>query len=67
MVTGNGHRSNGEPSARLSPAAWLYAAVVVAATVAVLVQALSSDFDTDGAGTRSGCTLAGAGPAVPDL
>jgi hypothetical protein len=57
MVTGNGHRSNGGPSSRLSPVAWLYGAVVVSATVAVLVQALGSDFDTDGAGTRSGFTL----------
>src|ERR1700745_3353691 len=56
MVTGNGHRSNGGPSSRLSPVAWLYGAVVVSATVAVLVQALGSDFDTDGAGTRSGFT-----------
>ena len=57
MVTGNGHRSNGEPSSRLSPVARLYAVVVVLAAVAVLVQALGSDAETDSAGIRSGFTL----------
>jgi len=57
MVTGNGHRLNGEPPARLSLAAWLYMAVVVTGTVILLVQALSSDAETDSAGTRSGVTL----------
>jgi HD domain-containing protein len=57
MVTGNGHRLNGEPPSRLSLAAWLYMAVVVAGTALVLVQALSSDAETDSAGTKSGVTL----------
>ena len=57
MVTGNGHRLTGEPPSRLSLAAWLYTAVVVAGTVIVLVQALGSDAETDSAGTRSGVTL----------
>src|SRR5215471_16380322 len=57
MVTGNGHRLNGEPPSRLSLAAWLYLAVVVAGTVIVLVQALGSDAETDSAGTKSGITL----------
>src|SRR5215467_7647996 len=57
MVTGNGHRLNGEPPSRLSLAAWLYMAVVVAGTMILLVQALGSDAETDSAGTRSGITL----------
>ncbi len=57
-MTGNGHRSNGGPPSRLSLAAWLYVAVVVAAAAAVLMQALSTDADTDNAISRSGTTLA---------
>jgi HD domain len=58
MVTGNGHRLNGEPPSRLSLATWLYMGVVVTGTALVLVQALSSDAETDSAGTKSGVTLA---------
>jgi hypothetical protein len=58
MVTGNGHRSSGEPPSGLSPAAWLYVTVVVVTSMAVLVQALGTDADTDGAVSRSGATLA---------
>ena len=57
MVTGNGHRLNGEQPSRRSLAAWLYMAVVVVGTVIVLVLALGSDVGTDTAGTRSGITL----------
>jgi hypothetical protein len=57
MMTGNGHRSNGEQPARLSPVAWLFVTVVVATAVAALLQALRSDLDTDGAVGRSGVTL----------
>ena len=48
MVTGTGHRSRGECTSKVSPAAWLYMAAVVAATVAVLAQALGADPDLDG-------------------
>jgi HD domain len=58
VMTGTGHRSNGEPPARLSPVAWLFVAAVVAAAVAALIQALNSDLDTDNAISRSGATLA---------
>jgi HD domain-containing protein len=57
MMTGNGRRPNGE-SAMLSPAAWLFVALVVATAAAALIQALRTDADTDGAWTRSGATLA---------
>src|SRR5262249_55174281 len=56
MVTGNGHRLNSEPPSRLSLAAWLYMAVVVAGSVIVLMLALGSDAPTDTAGARSGVT-----------
>jgi HD domain len=47
MVTGTGHRSRGGRTSRLSPAAWLYVAVVVVAALAVLAQALGADPDMD--------------------
>jgi hypothetical protein len=53
MVTGAGHRARGERTSRLSPAGWLYFAAVVAATVAVLAQALGADPDLDGAVSQS--------------
>src|SRR5690349_24776550 len=48
MVTAAGHRSYGEGIPRLSPAAWLYVAAVVAAAVAVLARAVGADPDLDG-------------------
>ena len=48
MVTGTGHRSRGGRASRLSPAAWLYVAIVVAAALAVLGKALGADPDMDG-------------------
>jgi len=53
MVTGAGHRSRGERTSFLSPAAWLYVAAVVAATGAVLAQALGADPDLDGPVSQS--------------
>ncbi len=47
MVTGTGHRSNGGRASRLSPAAWLYVAAVVASALALLGQALGADPDLD--------------------
>src|SRR5262249_40043955 len=47
MVTGTGYRSRGERTSKLSPAAWLYVAAVVAAAVAVLAQPLGADPDLD--------------------
>ena len=48
MLTGTGHRSRGGRNSKLSPGAWLYVAAVLAATVAVLGQALRADADLDG-------------------
>src|SRR5690348_9041353 len=48
MLTGTGHRSRGGRTSKLSPAACLYVAAVVAAAVAVLGQALDADPDLDG-------------------
>src|SRR5215831_17760219 len=48
MLTGTGYRSRGGRTSKLSPAAWLYVAAVVAAAVAVLGQALDTDPDLDG-------------------
>jgi hypothetical protein len=53
MVTGTGHRARGERTAKLSPAAWLSVAAVVAATVAVLAKALGADPDLDGPVSQS--------------
>ena len=53
MVTGAGHRSRGERISELSPGAWLYVAVVVAAAAALLAQALGGDPDLDGPASRS--------------
>src|SRR5215467_7755552 len=53
MVTGAGYRSRGERTSKLSPAAWLYVAAVVAAAVAVLAQALGADPDLDGPVSQS--------------
>ena len=53
MVTGAGHRSRGERTSKLSPAARLYVAAVVAAAVAVLAQALGADPDLDGPVSQS--------------
>jgi HD-GYP domain-containing protein (c-di-GMP phosphodiesterase class II) len=48
MVTGTGHRSQRGRAPRLSPAAWLYMAAVVASALAVLGQALGADPELDG-------------------
>jgi putative nucleotidyltransferase with HDIG domain len=53
MVTGNGRRSDGGPAAGLSRVAWLYVGVVVVAALAVLIQALGNDTDSDSAAARS--------------
>ena len=52
MVTGAGYRPRGERTSKLSPTAWLYAAAVMAAAVAVLAQALGADSDLDGPVSR---------------